>query len=369
MIRIRKVYRREIPEILNEKAVWDNEFLSVSRHRLLAHYHNPNCADDDIVLLLGYQNDELLGYMGVFTDYVTLDGNHQKIGWLSTWWVHPKTKGSGIGREILNTMYETLDGKIGISQFTPSAKRVYDKSGYFTDLKQNRGIKAVLRSNLVFVMPALFPWASKLKRLWRFKDFVINLFVEPRLYFQKAVLKNKLSSIKIEYLSAPDSECMQLVKALGQHHLSQKTADFFAWMKAYPWVQEAPLLYLTNARDYEFSMYDSSFAIYMMKVVKAGKCIGFVVLQKRAKVSKLLFAYYEKKDAAIIADIVKLHAIETGVREIITYDEPMVAEFKKSFVFLYRTKKVKDSIISKSFGKTDFSDTYMNFGDGDCSFA
>jgi GNAT superfamily N-acetyltransferase len=106
-----------------------------------------------LALLLGYTDGQLVGYMGVFTDKIILDGKPNKIGWLSTWWVHPKTKGSGIGREILNTMYESLNGQIGISQFTPSAKRVYDKSGYFYTLKESKGIKAVLRSNFGFCGP------------------------------------------------------------------------------------------------------------------------------------------------------------------------------------------------------------------------
>ena len=42
---------------------------------------------------------------------------------------------------------------------------------------------------------------------------------------------------------------------------------------------------------------------------------------------------------------------------------------KKSSIFLYKTKKIKQSIISKEYNVTDFSNVRMNFGDGDCSFA
>ena len=136
MIEIKKILKKNVAELFEISAFWDHEFLSISKHRLLAHFNNPNLKNDDIVLIVAYFNQELAGYMGIFIDKITIDNQETKIGWLSTWWVHPKTKGSGIGREILNEMYSGNNGRIGISQFTPSAKRVYDKSGYFVNLKE-----------------------------------------------------------------------------------------------------------------------------------------------------------------------------------------------------------------------------------------
>src|SRR5688572_27959784 len=122
MIELKTIYKKDVPELLDNSGFWNHSFLSIRKHRLYAHYKNPNCDENDVVLLLAYLNGELVGYMGVFIDKILLDGSVDKIGWLSTWWGHPKTKGSGIGREILDTMYTLNNGKIGISQFTPSAK-------------------------------------------------------------------------------------------------------------------------------------------------------------------------------------------------------------------------------------------------------
>jgi hypothetical protein len=105
MIDIKKVTKKEIPIIINDDSIWKHEFLSATKHRLYSLYKNPNSLDDDTVLLLAYLDDELVGYMGVYINNITLNNTEYKIGWLSTWWVHPKTKGTGIGKEILNTMY------------------------------------------------------------------------------------------------------------------------------------------------------------------------------------------------------------------------------------------------------------------------
>ena len=369
MIEIRRIYKKNIPELLNYSSFWSHSFLSISKHRLLAHAKNPNSDDNDIVLLLAYVDNEILGYMGVFIDKINIDGFEKKIGWLSTWWVHPKTKGTGIGREILNTMYNENKGQIGISQFTPSAKRVYDKSGYFTTLKNNNGVKAVLRSNLVFVIPTLFPKMKKLDFTYKIIDNFLNIFINCKLLFQKQLVAKRLQNIKIEYLNSIDNETQNIINKFSKKDISNKSNAFFEWLKAYNWVQKATLIELTEKSKYEFSMYDKEFEINFIKITKDQECIGFIVLQKRNYVSKVLFTYFDNKDANTISDIIKLQNISQNTREIICYDEAICENLKKSWVFIYKTKKVKQSIISKAFNKTDFENTRMNFGDGDCCFA
>ncbi|TPN86151.1 GNAT family N-acetyltransferase [Aquimarina algicola] len=370
MIEIKQVLKKEIPDVLQNPEYWNGSFLPVSKHRLYAHYKNPTCDDDDVVLLLGYLNDELVGYMGVFIDKIKLDGHEQKIGWLSTWWVHPKTKGTGIGRKILNTMYGVQGGKIGISQFTPSAKRVYDKSGYFVTLKESKGIKGVLRSNLSFVIPIVLPKLSKFRGLLVKADHFFDVFVNVKISLQRFGVRKRVNSCQLEYLNILDPEAIDLIEKYGKSHISPKGAAFFEWLKAYHWVQDAPLLSNTQKDKYAFSMVDRSFSVYLIKVIKQNKPIGFIVLQKRHRTMKVLFAYYDQGQySKELADIVKLHCIDQNIREVICYDPGICFQIQRSWLFLYKTKKNKQSIISKTFGKTNFDDVFMNFGDGDCSFA
>ncbi|MDI1254634.1 MAG: GNAT family N-acetyltransferase [Flavobacterium sp.] len=370
MIEIKKIYKTDIPKLLSNKAFWNYSFLSISKHRLYAHYKNPNLEDNDIVLLLAYSNDELVGYMGVFIDKINIENNIKKIGWLSTWWVHPKTKGTGIGREILNTMYAAHDGQIGISQFTPSAKRVYDKSGYFTTLKTSEGLKAVLRSNLMFVIPAIFPKTKKLSFFFNQFDNFFNFFINIKLGAQKMIISKKIKDIEIEYLNVIDDDTLAVINQFNKTDISNKDKAFFEWLRAYNWVLKAPLLNFTNKNKYEFSIYDHEFEFSFIKINENNICIGFIVLQKRNNVSKVLFTYFDQtKNLAIISNIIKLQAISQETRELICYDEAICSNFKKSYIFLYKTKKIKQSIISKTFNVTDFENVRVNFGDGDCSFA
>ena len=117
-------------------------------------------------------------------------------------------------------------------------------------------------------------------------------------------------------------------------------------------------------------MCDESFDIYLMKIIKDNLPIGFIVLQKRNRIMKVLFAYYDKKnDSEIVSNIIKLQAIKQDIHTVICYDSDICDNLKKSNVFIYNRKKIKNSIISKDFDKEKFDEIIMNYGDGDCCFA
>ena len=226
MSEIKVVRKKDIPKILDCKKIWQSDFLPISKHRLLAHYKNPNSDDNDVVLLLAYLEEELVGYMGVYIDKIQIKETEEKIGWLSTWWMHPKSKGLGLGRGLLQKMYELNSGKIGISQFTPSAKRVYDKSNYFLTLKKMKGIKGVFRSNLSNTMPLIWSKSSSFSKIFSFFDWSINIFVDIKLLIQKELIKLSLKDIQVEYLNYLDEESSQFINENNNNHISKKNLNF-----------------------------------------------------------------------------------------------------------------------------------------------
>ena len=176
--------------------------------------------------------------------------------------------------------------------------------------------------------------------------------------------------IKIEYLNQIDSETNAIIQQFNTNHISKKTPAFFEWLKAYQWVQESPMLTLTEKSNYQFSTFDEYFNIYLIKIKLKNNCVGFLVLQKRQKTMKVLFVYYDKnKHTEIISNVIKIHAIQQNINEVICYDLAICDCLKKSNVFIYKRKKIKQSIISKAFNQTNFDEVEMNYGDGDCSFA
>jgi hypothetical protein len=120
-----------------------------------------------------------------------------------------------------------------------------------------------------------------------------------------------------------------------------------------PLGQEAPLLELSRKDRYEFSIYDRKFNIYLMKISVNGRCIGLLVLQRRNYVYKVLFSYFDEKDAGIAANCLKLQAMRQNIREIICYDEAINKHLKKSSLFLYKTKSTRN-LLSQKYSKREF---------------
>ena len=365
---IKKILKKNVPELLNDNKFWSNSFLSITKHRLYSHYLNPCLDDNDVVLLLALKNGEIVGYMGVFVDYINIEKKNVKVGWLSTWWVHQKTKGSGIGRSLLFSIYESFKGRIGVSQFTPLAKRVYDRSGYFQTLQKNYGYKFVFRSNLDVVFPLINNKFNRVRGLLSFFDFILNIPINIKIVFHKINLKiNK--DIKLEYVNSIDKNLNDFIKKHSSNYLSKKNINFFNWLKAYHWVQESPLKSYTTYKDYFFSMNSEKFNIYFLKIYKLSELIGFLVLQRKDHQLKVLFVYYDKSYSNYISKIILLHCFKLKVKELICYDDQINIKIKHSFYFIYYRSRLKESIISKKFGDIDFSKYNINLGDGDCCFA
>ena len=55
MIEIKKILKKDVPKLLLDNTFWNFSFLTISKHRLLAHYKNPIIEENDIVLLLAMQ--------------------------------------------------------------------------------------------------------------------------------------------------------------------------------------------------------------------------------------------------------------------------------------------------------------------------
>ena len=369
---LKEVSKNNLEKIINNDAFWSHDFLIGTKHRFYCHTMNPAASEEDIVLILAYLNDRLVGYMGIFMDYINLSNKKTKIGWLSTWWLHKDSAGKGVGKQMLSRMYEIQNGKIGISQFTPSAKRVYTKSGYFNDLNTLHGCKLDIRLNSTYLLPSIIPSLSKILPLLKFLDSTFNLIISLRLQLARSVYHKKLNNYSIDYHSVIDNRISSFINENNGNPLCIRDKDFFEYLKAYHWIQESPLKNkIKRTYDYFFSDYNKKFNIYLVSVSNnQNKLVGFYCLLRKDFDLKVMQVYYLNEEVEIICNSILLHAIDLGVTTIITYDRLLSKKFKTSNLSKFRfKKKFRESIISKSFGDHDYSKYNFQYGDGDCSFA
>jgi len=367
MIEIKKVIKSEVPNFLENNNFWQNSFYVTTKHRLISHFNNPNIDNDDIVLLIAYLNKECVGYMGVFMDKIAIDSHLVKIGWLSTWWLDSKARGTGIGKEILRTMFAENNGSIGISHFTDSAKRVYDKSGYFTKLKNFVGVDFIMRLDL----PALFHYrlgTSRNNVFFQLIGDITSAFDSLRLSFYRRKIRTSIHNVSVEYLAEMDTDVSLLVEKWNSSDLSPKSASFFDHLKKDSWILNVPCLDLSIYKDYEFSSFAYHFEISLIKVIRDEECIGFVVLQNRNRTTKLLFSYFDKKFVFEVAQVILLHALDSNSINLVCYVDEISDVIKRNKLFIRKKETKFSSIISESYGNIDYEGYRVQYGDGDNCF-
>jgi GNAT superfamily N-acetyltransferase len=97
---------------------------------------NPRAEPDDTLLILAWLEGELVGYLGVLPDlYFVADKPPEKCGWLSCLWVSDQHRGKSIAKLLVTKGVQAIGGRVLLTEFTPQAKQLYDKLGFFTDLQ------------------------------------------------------------------------------------------------------------------------------------------------------------------------------------------------------------------------------------------
>ena len=341
--------------------------IPISTHRAISHIHNPRAEPTDILMIIAYENDEMVGYLGVLADRIyPLSGEPLKCGWLSCMWVNPVLRGKGIAKQLLATAFKTWNDHILVTEFTPEAKGLYDRSGGFNDLRVNSGLRCYLRFNLHQVLPKKNEKYKQLTSLLRVVDMLGNIPNGVRLLFHKPKPSDKL---KFEEIGQVDNELNSYIKSKSENGFERRETEDINWITAYPWLKEsAPT---EESRRYHFSSVAGSFRNINVKISEGDRTVGYLLLTIRDGHLKVPYAYFESE---IIADIVQ-YIYEVMMTEKLS----MLTVFHKAIVdhisshpspFIYRRHIKRHYIISKALD-AHFSDKeklQVQDGDADCAF-
>jgi len=77
------------------------EVVPVSRNRSQAQARNPHADDNDVGLIVAYRDGRCVGYLGLLAGLLRVDGEVSKICRLSTWYVAPEERASGVGGMLM----------------------------------------------------------------------------------------------------------------------------------------------------------------------------------------------------------------------------------------------------------------------------
>ena len=250
MIIIKDIKTSQLEEFINSDECKRLEHIPISKLRADSNINNPVGDKDDKVLFLAYDDDKFIGYLGAISDSFNIDNKPYKVAWLSCMWIDKDYRRQGIALDLLNHAHEIWNSRLLITNYIPTSRKAFEKTGKFTEFKSLAGIRGYLRFNLAEILILKKPGLKYIKWLISLFDFVANVINEFRLLFWKAAVS--LNNIKIEYLQEIDEETGRFINQRNSANLSPRDKAFFDWVKKYPWVLNTPFGDLSSRR-YEFS--------------------------------------------------------------------------------------------------------------------
>lgn len=324
---------RELESYIYSKAYQQADYIAISKHRALSHLRNPRALPDDVVLVLVYEGEELVAYLGVFADDLHFKTGVEHVGWLSCMWVNPKMRGKGIAKKLLQTVLEAWEYKILVTEFTPAAKGLYDRSQQFMDLAQPKGWRGYLHPNLSILLPKKNPKWQKWKPLLQVADSLLNIPNKIRLalYPTPSVEKKGYS---FEYLGELDEEAWMFIQTQqGSIHqpteLIHRDKAELNWLLRNPWLLQAPLKD-RNASRYHFSSVAGSFYFLTIKLYNAAlEVVAVVIMSYREGSVKLPYVYCQAGQEERVWELIDQHLLAMKAHNLTVFQPQLVGHLKK----------------------------------------
>ena len=216
---------RELQDYLESDQFFSDPVIPITRHRAASHFANPRLAPEDVIMIVAREQGRMVGYLGVFADQLHLNGNIHKGGWLSCMWVDPNQRGKGIAKQLLRHALDSWDQGILVTEFTPAAKGLYDRSEAFVDLAKPSGIRAFLRFELHDLIPRRRPgWAWLKWPLW-ILDGLLNVVNDLRLQMIRTA-----EPAQWEYFDQLSDEDEAFIHQYHDRQLSRRGKAELNWM-------------------------------------------------------------------------------------------------------------------------------------------
>ena len=335
----------ELKIALESEDFWLTKTLPITKHRALSYCRNPRADEDDPVLLVAYQDNRVIGYLGILPDKIFVNNAVYKLGWLTSWWVDPSCATAGAGAILLFKALNAYDQYIGVSGGSREARKALHASQKFMALKPLQGLDIRLRFNLTKDIPRRLP-ALKIFR---------GLF--------------KILDVMLEYISAIDEETDRFIQLHHQYDLTRKEKSDLSWIMTNPWILSAPFKDSASQKFY-FSSRAERFLYLGVKVFEhQTEMIGFFLLKVRDDRMSLVYSFFESRHAASITAAALHHALAMDVSVLSLYDEQLVAGFSELRCPCWSAKKKSRGFsLSKAFADIPLANCRLHGGDGDLAF-
>ena len=347
---------------------WRTKTLPISKHRALSYSRNPRAEEDDPVLLVAYQDNRVVGYLGILPDKIFVNDAVYKMGWLTSWWVDPSCTTAGVGAILLFKALNAYNQYVGVSGSSREARKALHASQKFMALKPLQGLDIRLRLNVTRDIPRRLPAMKIFRGLFKIFDVLMDEVMVFRRFFWLR-RNDPCQRLTFEYISAIDEETDRFIRRHHQHDLTRKEKSDFNWIMNYPWILSTPLKDAAS-KKYYFSSRADRFSYLAIKVFEQHtEMIGFFLLKVRDNQMSVVYSYFKSRHATSIMAAAFHHALAMDVCTLSIYDEQLVTSFSKLGCPCWSAEKNSRGFsLSKAFSDIPPANYRLQGGDGDLVF-
>ncbi|GAB4457427.1 MAG: hypothetical protein Fur0028_11980 [Bacteroidales bacterium] len=361
MIELQSLNKSQLASFIQSDIYSKMPVLPISKHRAWSHIHNPRAHQDDALLILAYEQETLLGYLGILPDDIySKSGEIFHAGWLSCIWVSPQARGKGIAKKMVLEAFERYHHHILITNFTKEAGVLYNKLGIFDDLPNLVGYRFYRKMCLAKVLPLRFAKLAKFKLLLKTVDSFVNLIWSP-------FLDKTLSNVRIEKAlpSEVDFDACNISNVpLGFKRAKQE----FEWIENYPWIIQVNEK-SQELKKYHFSSEELQFVSEFVKLTQNTEPCGFLKYNFRNGHLKIPYVLFKSSNLSLLSWSISNLIIQKDASYVTLF---MPAEIINNLKFQYLFKKpiVRHFKITKELAKKlkDTNQLVIFDGDGDAVF-
>ena len=258
-----------------------------------------------------------------------------------------------------------MGGQILLTEFTPTAKQLYDRLGLFADLQIREGIRLYYRLELQRLLPPKRAFFGQIKPLLAVVDALGNVVLDAL----RPLRKPRQSVAEFSYVEQVDDEISAFIEDKQARELFRRGQAELNWALQNPWVLQG---HPDDAsRRYYFSSFDRVFEFKAIRLSDAnGKLCAFLILSRRNRNLKMPVCYFEPGSIEQVAAVVNHHVYQWNINTFSTFHPEIVKYYQTKRTFALFKKTLKRHYLSAKPMALRLQEQVFNIqdGDGDCFF-
>ena len=362
---IKEIKVAELPDFVKSD-LWQQLIPKpITELRAISQFHNPRANASDVALIIAYENQNLIGLVGLFPNLINGQAGQTAYS-NSCWWAHPK-KGKQLAIPLFLKAFALCSQRMFMTDCTPHTKSILEKTNWFEFPNTNPGTRGFMKFNLHEIIPVKLPSTRKLTPLLKLIDQMFNFVLSP--YRKVVSFRFNQNILTVEQPTSLNEELYTFIDNHSQNEFSRRSGKELEWIMQFPWIKTKNDDQPTTSIKYPFSYIVESFEQYFIKITSSDLTIGLLFISVRDGHMKVPYAYFNEKDAH---KILKVIYQQTMLKKVITLTVfcPQLVDVMDSVPhpFIFRKKIKRLMAISKQLSDLYQKYPQMQDGDGDVVF-